>query len=158
MQFLFVCDTPHRPPEVVRAGLPFIHLWDLCFWQRAVLGWRGSFVLLQLAASREVQCVCVCTCMHVRMTSLATITTVRRPPLHTHMPALVSLLPRSHEQGPQSNLTCSDPSSHEACQEPTPWHVTSPPTSLCGDYADDSLQDGSGLFSDCSVGEINSLW
>ena len=103
------------------SGLPFIHLWNLCFWRRAVLGWRGSFVPWQQPASREVQratgpqcvfmCVClnVCVCVYACVLCLATITTVRRPPLLPHMPARVSLLPRSHEQAPQSSWPAAIP-------------------------------------------------
>lgn len=66
-------------------------------------------------------CVCVC------MPSSATISTVRRPPLHAHMPALCSLPRWSHVQGPgltwltHTLLTW-------ARQKATPRHSPSPST------------------------------
>lgn len=147
-QIQFVPGRDKQSRRSARSTSTFHPLWDWCFWQRAVLGWRGPFVPQQLAASREVQratgpqvCIHVCVCVCVYLC-------VRRPwqqyceaaPSHTHMPALVSLLPRSHEQGPQSTWPAKLPPHMGLLEAHTlACHATSP--GLCGDNADQSLQE-----------------
>lgn len=127
------------------AGPSFIHFWNLCFWQRAVLGSRGPFVPLQLAASTEVQratgpqCMCVYVWLSWQQSPLR-----GGPPLRAHMPALVNLPPRSHERGPLSTWPVNMPPHTGPVRSPHLGMLCQLPFGLRGDNTGQSLRDSTG--------------
>lgn len=111
-------------------SLPFIHFWDLCFWQRAALSWRGPFVPPPERCTGP-QSVCACNNHDCEAApSPYSHACSRQPPTQV-----------TWATGAPVNLTLWDPSSHGAPSEAhtLTCHVTS--LGLCGgDNPDWSLQ------------------
>lgn len=120
------CDSGTRLCLAVthrRCRSTFPPLGEGSWWRRAAPGWRTPFVCRQLAASAEVQRAtgpqCGSVCVRPPWQQYC-----QAAPSRTHMSALVSLPPGSHEQGPARpasapqpvTLTCRVASSHVAAR------------------------------------------
>lgn len=145
-QIQFVPGRDKQSRRSARSTSTFHPLWDWCFWQRAVLGWRGPFVPQQLAASREVQratgpqCVYMCVFACICVCVVPGNNTVRQPPLILTCLLSSASYPGHMSRAPsQPDLTKLPPHMGLLEAHTLACHATSP--GLCGDNADQSLQE-----------------